>query len=70
VAGKTGNTPGNTCRGGDDEVDEIEVVKTFKFADYSGVSVAPLDTSKASSRRGQGSQERARGDRRVWTRRS
>jgi hypothetical protein len=47
VAGKTGNTPGKYVPWGDDEVDEIEVVKTFKFADYSGVSVAPLDTSKA-----------------------
>jgi hypothetical protein len=47
VAGKTGNTPGKYVPWGDDEVDEIEVVKTFKFADYSGVSVAPLDTTKA-----------------------
>ena len=47
AAGKTGNTPGKYVPWGDDEVDEIEVVKTFKFADYSGVSVAPLDTSKA-----------------------
>ena len=47
AAGKTGNTPGKYVPWGDDEVDEIEVVKAFKFADYSGVSVAPLDTSKA-----------------------
>ena len=39
--------PGNTPSWGDEEVDEIEVVKAFKFADYTGVSVAPLDTSKA-----------------------
>ena len=47
AAGKTGNTPGKYVPWGDDEVDEIEVVKAFEFADYSGVSVAPLDTSKA-----------------------
>src|SRR5258705_5165913 len=47
AAGKTGNTPGKYVPWGDDEVDEIEVVKAFKFDDYSGVSVAPLDTSKA-----------------------
>jgi hypothetical protein len=47
MAGKASTTPGKYTAWGEEEVDEIEVVKPFKFADYTGVSVAPLDTSKA-----------------------
>lgn len=46
VAGQTSTTPGKYSEWGEEEIDEIEVVKAFKFADYSGVAVAPLDTSK------------------------
>ena len=47
AAGKASTAPGKYTSWGEDEVDEIEVVTAFKFADYTGVSVAPLDTSKA-----------------------
>ena len=46
MAGKASNTPGKYTAWGEEEVDEIEVVKAFKFADYTGVSVAPLDTKE------------------------
>ena len=69
AAGKTGNTPGKYVPWGDDEVDEIEVVKAFKFADYTGVSVAPLERARrlpAKARKPRTSRGRSPG----WTSRS
>jgi hypothetical protein len=47
AAGKASTAPGKYTSWGEEDFDELEVVHTFKFADYSGVTVAPLDTSKA-----------------------
>jgi len=51
VAGSKGSTaPGKYTSWGEEEFDELEIVQTFKFADYTGVSVAPLDVSKVPER--------------------
>jgi hypothetical protein len=48
LAGKVTTAPGKYKEWGEDDIDELEVVETFKFADYKdGVSVATLDVSKA-----------------------
>jgi hypothetical protein len=57
VAGPKTTTPGKYTSWGEEEVDEIEVVKAFKFADYTGVSVAPLDTSKTPAGEGKGAKD-------------
>lgn len=40
--------PGSYKEWGPD-IDEIEIVKTFKFADYSRIAVEPLDTSTVNT---------------------
>jgi hypothetical protein len=56
-AGPKTTTPGKYTSWGEEEIDEIEVVKAFKFADYSTVSVAPLDTSKTPPGEGKGAKD-------------
>ena len=56
-AGPKTTTPGKYTSWGEEEIDEIEVVKAFKFADYTGVSVAPLDTSKTPPGEGKGAKD-------------
>jgi hypothetical protein len=56
-AGKASTTPGKYTSWGEQEIDEVEVVNTFKFADYAGVFAAPLDTSKAPAGEGKEAKE-------------
>ncbi|HXH37927.1 MAG TPA: DUF4410 domain-containing protein [Thermoanaerobaculia bacterium] len=44
--GKAPTTPGKYKAWGPD-IDEIEIVKTFRIADYDQIAVQPFDTSKA-----------------------
>ncbi len=49
-AGNKSTAPGQYKGWGDDDFDELEVVQTFKFADYTGVAIAPLDTTQVPLR--------------------
>src|SRR5262249_49531378 len=49
-AGNKSTAPGPYKGWGDDDFDELEVVQTFKFADYTGVAIAPLDTTQVPLR--------------------
>ncbi len=52
-AGKVTTAPGKYKEWGEDDIDELEVVEAFKFADYKdGVVVATLDVSKAPAGEG------------------
>ena len=42
--------PGKYTKWGEDDFDELEIVQAFKFADYVGVAVTPLDVSKLPPR--------------------
>jgi hypothetical protein len=47
IAGKATTTPGRYSSWGEEEIDQLEVVETFKFADYTaGIAVPTLDVSK------------------------
>jgi Domain of unknown function (DUF4410) len=48
--GKGSTAPGKYTSWGEMDFDEIEIVQAFKFADYTGVAVAPLDVSKVPER--------------------
>jgi len=51
VAGNKPKTePGKYTQWGENDFDELEVVEAFKFADYVGVAIAPLDVSKVPPR--------------------
>src|SRR5438045_1558864 len=50
AGGKPKTEPGKYTAWGEDEFDEIEIVQPFKFAEYSGVAVTPLDVSKVPPR--------------------
>jgi uncharacterized protein DUF4410 len=50
AAGKTSTAPGKYTSWGEEDFDELEVVQSFKFADYTGVAVEALDTKDVPPR--------------------